>query len=124
MDDQPLLSALGLVSSDGVSLAALLLVGKPEALARHVPQHEATFLRYQTPTRYDQRRDFRGPLLAVLRDLEQVVSVRNRVRTVQEEGFGQLELPDLSWEVAREAVLNAVTHRDYFLRQGAQIALY
>ncbi|HWP04081.1 MAG TPA: ATP-binding protein [Gemmatimonadaceae bacterium] len=50
--------------------------------------------------------------------------MHNRIHTVQEEGFGQLELPDLSWEVAREAVLNAVTHRDYFIRQGVQVVLY
>ncbi|MGH7321901.1 MAG: ATP-binding protein [Candidatus Rokuibacteriota bacterium] len=118
------LEALGLVSEEGVTLAGLLLVGCAESLARHVPQHEVTFLRYPTATRYDQRKDLRGPLLATLRDLEQLVSIHNRVRTVQEEGFGQLEFPDLSWEVAREAVLNAVTHRDYFLRQSVQIALF
>ena len=124
LDNGALLAALGLVSQDGVTLAGLLLVGRPEALLRHCPQHEVTFLRYRTGTRYDQRRDLRGSLLSVLREMEQLVSVNNRVRTIQEEGFGQLEFPDLSWEVAREAVLNAVTHRDYFLRQGVQVALY
>jgi len=122
--DRPLLEAMGLITMDGVTLAGLLVVGRKEALAHRVPQHEVTFLRYRSATRYDQRRDLRGPLLAVLREMEQLVSVNNRVRTVQEEGFGQLEFPDLSWEVAREAVLNAVTHRDYFLRQGVQVALY
>lgn len=124
LEDHALLSALGLISREGVTLAGLLLVGKLETLARQVPQHEVTFLRYRSATRYDQRKDLRGPLLSVLREMETLVSVNNRVRTVQEEGFGQLEFPDLSWEVAREAVLNAVTHRDYFLRQGVQVALY
>ncbi len=124
LDDRSLLEALRLSSDEGITLAAILLLGKSEALARHAPQHEVVFLRYRSATRYDQRRDLRGPLLSVLREMEQLVSVNNRVRTVQEEGFGQLEFPDLSWEVAREAVLNAVTHRDYFLRQGVQVALY
>ncbi|MBM3301192.1 MAG: hypothetical protein FJY85_14710, partial [Deltaproteobacteria bacterium] len=124
LPDRPLLEAMGLITMDGVTLAGLLVGGGKEALAHHVPQHEITFLRYRSTTRYDQRRDLRGSLLAVLREMEQLVSVNNRVRTVQEEGFGQLEFPDLSWEVAREAVLNAVTHRDYFLRQGVQVALY
>lgn len=122
--DHDLLSALGLVVGDDVTLAGLLLVGKAEALLRYAPQHEVTFLRYRSATRYDQRSDLRGPLLAILRAMEQLVSVHNRVKVIQEEGFGQLEFPDLSWEVAREAVLNAVTHRDYFLRQGVQVALY
>jgi ATP-dependent DNA helicase RecG len=107
-----------------VTLAGLLLVGKAAAIAQIAPQHEVTFLRHQSATRYDQRRDLRGPLLSVLREMEQLVSVNNRAKTVQEEGFGQLEFPDLSWEVAREAVLNAITHRDYFLRQSIQVALY
>lgn len=123
-DDHHLLEALSLISREGVTLAGLLLVGKQEALARLVPQHEVTFTRHQSATRYDQRKDLRGPLFSVLRETEQLLSANNRIRTVQEKGFGQLEFPDLSWEVAREAVLNAVTHRDYFLRQSVQIALY
>ncbi|MFZ5877546.1 MAG: RNA-binding domain-containing protein [Nitrospirota bacterium] len=124
LEPQQLLAALGLVSDAGVTLAAVLLVGRAGTIARHVPQNEVTFLRYRTSTRYDQRKDLRGPLLSILEELERLVSVNNRVRTIQEEGFGQLEFPDLSWEVAREAVLNAVTHRDYFLRQSTQVALY
>jgi ATP-dependent DNA helicase RecG len=124
LPDERLLEALGLISKEGVTLAGVLLVGKPEVIARVAPQHEVTFIRYRSATRYDQRRDLRGPLLSVLREMEQLVSVNNRVKTVQEEGFGQLEFPDLSWEVAREAVLNAVSHRDYFLREGVQVALY
>lgn len=124
LPDDRLLEALGLISKEGVTLAGLLLVGKPEVVARVAPQHEVTFIRYRSATRYDQRKDLRGPLLLVLREMEQLVSVNNRVKTVQEEGFGQLEFPDLSWEVAREAVLNAVTHRDYFVREGVQVALY
>jgi len=49
----------------------------------------------------------RGPLLSLLSELEQLVFVNKPHRDVQEKSFGQLEFPDLSWEVAREAVLNA-----------------
>jgi ATP-dependent DNA helicase RecG len=119
-----LLRSLNLVADTRITMAALLLTGRPEAIARFVPQHEVTFLRYRTATRYDQRHDLRNNLLDVLETIEQLISVHNRVQTVQEQGFGQLELPDLSWEVAREAVLNAVTHRDYFLREGVQVSLY
>jgi len=120
----PLVAALGLASEEGVTLAGLLLLGKEEVLKRRVSQHEVVFLRFRGATRYDQRRDLKGPLLSLLGELEQLVSVNNRLVTVQEKNFGQLEFPDLSWEVAREAVLNAVTHRDYFLRQGVQVSLY
>lgn len=122
--DEALLESLQLGGSGGVTLAGLLLVGTEGVLARLVPQHEVVFLRYRSATRYDQRRDLRGPLLRVLQEIEQLVSANNRIRTIQEEGLGQLEFPDLSWEVARESVLNAVTHRDYFIRQGIQLSLY
>jgi ATP-dependent DNA helicase RecG len=124
LNEADLLSAIHLVSDSQVTMAGLLLVGRADAIARYVPQHEVTFLRYRSATRYDQRRDLRGNLLDVLETIEQLISVHNRVRTIQETGFGQLELPDLSWEVAREAVLNAVTHRDYFLREGVMVSLF
>jgi len=124
LEDRQLLEAMGLIHGIALTFTGLLLLGKSESIAYHIPQHEVTFLRYRSSTRYDQRRDLRGPLLSVLREMEQLVSVNNRVRMIQEEGFGQLEFPDLSWEVAREAVLNAMTHRDYFLRQGILVSLY
>ena len=39
-------------------------------------------------------------------------------------GFQQVELPDISWQVAREAVLNALFHRDYFLHQSTHLTLH
>src|SRR5579884_3771200 len=63
LDDRGLLEALGLVAGGEVTLAALLLLGRAEVLARRVPQHEVSFLRYRTATRYDQRHDLRAPLL-------------------------------------------------------------
>lgn len=119
-----LLSSLGLIAEGNLTLAAVLLLGKTEVIQRLVPQHEVVFVRFTRPTRYDQRKDMRGSLLAVLSETENLISVNNRVKTVQEEGFRQLELPDLSWEISREAVLNALTHRDYFVRQGIVIALH
>jgi ATP-dependent DNA helicase RecG len=118
-----LLSSLGLVSGENPVFACLLLLGKAEVIRRTIPQHEVTFIRYIGPTRYDQRKDLRGSLLSVLKDMENLISINNRIKTIQENGFRQLELPDLSWEVSREAVLNAMTHRDYFIRQNIQVAL-
>ena len=124
MEDRALLEAMGLLVSEELTFAGILLLGRKETVAKYIPQHEIRFLRYRKATRYDQRKDLKGPLLSVLQEIEHLVSVNNRIRTVQEESFGQLELPDLSWEVAREGVLNAVTHRDYFLHQGVQVELY
>jgi len=118
-----LAAALGFTKDSCLTIAAILLLGKAEVIRRIIPQHEVTFVRYISPTRYDQRLDMRDSLLSILNGVEKLISVNNRIRTVQEQGFRQLELPDLSWEVSREAVLNAMTHRDYFVRQNIQVAL-
>ena len=123
-DDLTLLDALGLANGSELSQAALLLFGKPGAIARFLPQHEVTILRYTSSTRYDQRVDLRGPLLAELERIEESLAAATSLRTVQPRGFAQLEIPTLSWEVAREAILNAVAHRDYFLRQGVIVAIH
>lgn len=39
-------------------------------------------------------------------------------------GFQQVELPDISWRVAREPVLNALIHRDYFLHRSIHLILH
>ncbi len=118
-----LLDALGLAVGDELSQAAVLLFGKPGAIARVLPQHEVTILRHTSSTRYDQRVDLRGPLLLELDRIEDFLSSATALRTVHPRGFTQLEIPTISWEVAREAILNAVAHRDYFLRQGIIVAL-
>ena len=46
------------------------------------------------------------------------------VSTADISGFQQMELPDISWRVAPEAVLNALVHRDYFLHQSIHLTLH
>ncbi len=124
MGDVPLLEALGLMVGGELNRAAILLFGKPAAMARVLPQHEIMLLRHTSRTRYDQRSDLRGALVRELDRIEEFLSSATSLRTVQPRGFTQLEIPTISWEVAREAVLNAVAHRDYFLSQGIIVALH
>lgn len=100
------------------------MFGKQSAVARFLPQHEITILRYVSSTRYDQRVDLRGPLLLEFDRIEDSLAAATSLRTIQPRGFAQLEIPTLSWEVAREAILNAVAHRDYFPRQGIIVAIH
>jgi ATP-dependent DNA helicase RecG len=123
-NDGSLLEALSLANGTELSQAAILLFGKQSAIARFIPQHEITILRYVSATRYDQRADLRGPLLLEFDRIEDSLAAATSLRTVQPRGFAQLEIPTLSWEVAREAILNAVAHRDYFPRQGIIVAIH
>lgn len=121
---EELLENLGILADSELTLAAVLLVGKESVLRRVVPQHEVIFTRFRGQTRYDVRHDLKGPLIQVLDRLEQLLRAHLQVTTVEPEGFVQLEIPDVSWWVAREAVLNAVVHRDYFLSESVHVALH
>lgn len=124
LGDEQLLEALALTSGGEVTLAAVLLVGTRAALVRCVPDHEVIFLRRRDSANYDFRRDLRLPLLALLSETEQLFESTNRLTTVQPPGFQELEILDISRLVAREALLNAFVHRDYFLHQSIQVDLY
>jgi len=119
-----LLENLELVSRHGVTLAAVLLLGSKDLLRRFVPQHEIIFAHFSTQTHYDARHDLRGPLLATLDRLEDLLQVHLQVTSAAASGFVQMELPDLTWTVAREAVLNAVVHRDYFFTESVHVELH
>lgn len=123
LDPVELLQNLGLVRGGEVSLAAVLLLGRSAALARWAPQHEVVFLRYKTDTRYDVRHDLKGPVLSVLDAVERLLTAHLQVGTLSSEGFRELSIPDITWFAAREAILNALVHRDYFLRQSVYIEL-
>ena len=124
LSDIDLLEALGLTSGDEVTMAAMLLVGRKPMLARFAPRHEVIFSYKRRSTRNDFRRDLRTPLLQTLEEVQHLLLANLRLATVDPRGFVQLEIPDMTWWVAREAVLNALVHRDYFLSQSIHIDLY
>ncbi len=119
-----LLSNLELVRDREVTLAAVLLLGRAPAIARSIPQHEVVFLRFRTATKYDVRHDLRGPLLSILQEMERLLTAHMHITNLETDGFGQLTIPDVTWWAAREAILNALVHRDYFLRQSVYVELY
>ena len=123
LDDSRLTQALGLASERGITLAAVLLLGSRSALARCVPRHELVFSRARNSTGYDVRRDLRAPLLETLDEVRNLLDANLRVASIGPAGFQQLEIPDITWWIAREAVLNAVVHRDYFLHQSIHMSL-
>lgn len=74
--------------------------------------------------RYDLRHDLKGPILAVLDSLQRLFEAHLRVTPVQTDLFGEIQIPDLTGWTAREAVLNALVHRDYFLRQSVYVEVH
>jgi ATP-dependent DNA helicase RecG len=115
LPNEVLLEKLGVIAPGSdlhLSVAGLLLVGREDAIRRHVPGHEAIYLHMKSDVEYDRRFDSHRPLLALLEQFSQTVEPHNRIFTLKL-GLFHFEIPDFPEEVYREALLNAFTHRDY-----------
>jgi ATP-dependent DNA helicase RecG len=113
-----------LVNPEGITYAALILLGKNQALRLFLPQGEVVFeYRFnEEPGPAHQRIEFTKGFLLYYDELWQTINLRNDKQHFQE-GFVVLNVPTFNEKVVREAVLNAVAHRDYrsagsvFIRQ-------
>lgn len=125
LPDEQLLGALDLITEEGTTLAAVLLLGTASALARWSPNSEIIFTRHTaTRTRYDARRDLKGPLLGQLDELQTLLMAHTGLTTVALDGLRDLEVPEISRWAAREGILNAVCHRDWFVNQSIHVSLH
>ncbi len=120
LPDQEIAKALGLVRSENghpaITLAGLLLVGKEEALRRYLPAHEVAFqiLRGLDVAMNEFRR---WPLLRIQEWLMEAIGVRNEEQELMVGGV-RIGVPRYDRAGIREAVNNALIHRDY-TRLGA-----
>jgi ATP-dependent DNA helicase RecG len=111
-----LLEDAELIIDGSVTLAALVLLGTTRALSRHLPQAEIVF-EYRSNAasiEFQQRREFREGFFNYLDDLWETVNLRNELYSYQA-GLFRREIPRFNEMATREAILNAVSHRDYRL---------
>ncbi|MGW6174109.1 DNA glycosylase AlkZ-like family protein [Arthrobacter sp. NPDC055138] len=93
------------------TLGAILLFGTEEAIARWVPNHEVAFQVLER-TRLKTNDLLRSPLFKVAEELQERLEARNTEDEMQL-GLLRLSLPRIPMSVAREAIANALVHRDY-----------
>lgn len=123
LEDMSFLRDLGLIKEDeGVerlTIAGLLFVGKETAINRLLPQAEVIYLHYSADNmeEYDSRLDLKQPIITVIDRLTEKIQNTNKIVNVQV-GLFRLEVEDFSEKVFQEALLNALSHRDY-LNMGA-----
>jgi len=116
LNDKELAKALRLVETRRgrlvPNLAGLLLLGREEVLREVVPTHEVFFQVLDEQGNVKVNDIFHGPLIHVLDELEKRFAARNEEHEVTV-GLFRVPIPDYSPDGFREAVNNAVLHRDY-----------
>lgn len=124
---QQLLEDAGLLSDGRVTYAALILLGTPKAINRKMARAEVVFEYRSTenPGPANQRVEFRQGFLTFFDELWNLINLRNDKQHYQD-GLFVWDIPTFNERVCREAILNAVCHRDYrssanvFVRQYAR----
>lgn len=118
LDDIAFLRDLGLIVEDDgqikLTIAGLLFVGKDISIQKMLPQGEVIYLHYDKNNleEYNARLDMKQPIITVLDRLTEKVQNDNKIQNVQI-GLFRLEIADFSEKVFQEALLNALSHRDY-----------
>jgi ATP-dependent DNA helicase RecG len=116
LSDEQMLADLGLLRDGQPTYASLILVGSESAIAAHLPWAEIIF-EYRSDEaniRHNERREFHEGFLLCHDGIWEAANLRNDVEHYQD-GLWLLDIPVLNERVVREALLNAVSHRDYRL---------
>lgn len=122
---EQVLSDLDLVKEGKVTNAAVILLGKESVIKKHIPQSciQLEFRNDNSQITFDQRHTFSGPFFLEADRLWETINLRNGEIPIQE-GPYIFDIPYFNQEVIREAINNAVAHRDYRLTSESVIKQY
>jgi ATP-dependent DNA helicase RecG len=111
---EKMLRNIGIMSDDGINYAGLILFAKKEKIDRYLPGSEIIFEWRQAASKiaHDFRINWREPFFKIYNEIWSNINARN-LRIPFQEGLFQREIFAYSEKPIREAVLNAVAHRDY-----------
>ncbi len=127
-DPEHLLQNLQLLREGRLTNAALLLFGRHPQ--RRFPTAQIRIGQFRGPTEILDSHDFQGTLWnqldGAMERFRQVLKVRFDIRVDEPslEGLQRKEVWEYPLEALREAVINALIHRDYTIPADVQIRLY
>jgi len=116
LPNKQLLADAELLVDDEITYAALILLGTRHGIAKALAQAEVVF-EYRSrdsASTHSQRKEYREGFFLYHDDLWNTVNLRNEVQHFQD-GLFLWDIPTFNETVVREAILNAVSHRDYRL---------
>lgn len=122
---EQILSDLYLLVDGRVTNGALILLGKESVLRRLIPQ-AAVMVEYRSSDAlipFENRTAYRKPFFRMIDELWHDINLRNGSFPVNE-GAYIFNVPYFNEEVIREAINNAVAHRDYRRTSETVIKLY
>ena len=122
---EQLLFDCGAITDEGVTYAALILFGKSSSLARLLPQAEIVFeYRFSEASGpANQREEFRAGFFSCYDRIWELINLRNDKQHYQD-GFFVFDIATFNERVVREAILNAVSHRNYQLSGSVFVRQY
>ncbi|UTW70476.1 hypothetical protein KHA80_08655 [Anaerobacillus sp. HL2] len=100
----------------------MLLVGKPEAISKFIPQYKWSFRKMISDTDYSHRDDGTHAIPVALYELERYIAVDNPMVTVS--GLVHPEFSTYPTIALREALANAFGHRDYRMNGTIMLKQY
>ncbi|NPV80541.1 MAG: transcriptional regulator [Firmicutes bacterium] len=122
---EQLLRDAELLLPNGFTYAALILFGTRAALSRFLAQAEVIF-EYRPSEAAGpaaQRVEYRQGFFSFYEDLWTAINLRNDLQHYQE-GFFVHDVPTFAERPVREAILNAISHRDYQLGGSVFVRQY
>jgi len=125
LNNHQVLSDLDLIKGDKITYAALILLGKKEVLKAFIPQSKIIieYRSTESAIAHDWREEINDPLFVGIDLIWNAIRSRN---TVEHHNLGPyiIDIPVFNEMVIREALLNAIAHRDYRLTSEIVIKQY
>lgn len=117
-----------LMNKDGqLTNAALILLGKSEAIRKHLYSNRVTveYRLYHSMIEYTARQEFQQPLLLMVDSVWNYINqpASNPLQHYND-GFRIGDIPTFNRDVVREAILNACSHRVMYIQSDVVIKQY